>query len=114
MTETEFLQRVIDTARLYGWLVCHFRPARTERGWRTSIQGDSGFVDLVLARAGVVIHAELKVGRKKPRPDQVSWGVTLGETYRLWYPDDWDDILVELRSRRPSASPDPAARFPRE
>ena len=34
MTETDFLQRVIDTAKLYGWLVTHFRPAKTARGWR--------------------------------------------------------------------------------
>jgi len=114
MNETQFLQRVIDTAKLYGWLVCHFRPARTERGWRTAVQGDSGFVDLVLARGGQVIHAELKVGTKKPRPDQVSWGHAIGATYRLWYPDDWDDILVELRTRHPSASADRAARSPRE
>jgi hypothetical protein len=110
MTETQFLQRVIDTAKLYGWLVCHFRPARTERGWRTAVQGDTGFVDLVLARAGVVLHAELKVANKRPRPDQVSWGQAIGGTYRLWYPDDWDQIVAELRTRRPSAG---HARAPR-
>ena len=114
MNETQFLQRVVDTATLYGWLVCHFRPARTERGWRTAIQGDSGFVDLVLARGGKVIHAELKAGRGKPSPDQISWGVAIGETYRLWYPDDWDEILAELRTRPPTASADRAARFLRE
>jgi hypothetical protein len=110
MTETDFLQRVIDTARLFGWLVTHFRPAKTAKGWRTPLSGDSGFVDLVLARDGVVIHAELKVGRGRPRSDQACWGVALGDTYRLWYPDDWDDILTELRTRRPSASVGRAAR----
>lgn len=100
MTETQFLQRVVDTAKLYGWLVCHFRPARTEQGWRTAIQGDSGFVDLVLARNGEVLHPELKVGTKKPRPDQVAWGLAIGDTYRLWYPDDWDEIVAELRPHR--------------
>lgn len=97
MTETDFLQRVIDTARLYGWLVTHFRPAKTARGWRTALQGDSGFVDLVLARGGHVLHVELKVGRGRPRPDQISWGHALGDTYRLWYPDDWDEIVATLR-----------------
>jgi len=114
MTETQFLQRVVDTAKLYGWLVTHFRPAKTERGWRTALQGDSGFVDLVLARGGVVLHAELKVGGGRPRPDQISWGEAIGDTYRLWYPDDWDDIVEELRIRRPIASADRDARFPRE
>lgn len=97
MTEAQFTQRVIDTAKLFGWLVCHFRPARTERGWRTPIQGDSGFPDLVLARRGTVITPELKVNGRKPRSDQVSWGVALGECYRLWYPEDWPAILEELR-----------------
>lgn len=110
MTETEFTDRVVQTAKLFGWLVTHFRPAKTAKGWRTAVQGDTGFVDLVMARAGVVIHAELKVGRKRPRPDQISWGHAIGDTYRLWYPDDWDDILAELRTRRPTASADPAAR----
>ena len=104
MSEAQFTTRVIDTARLYGWLVTHFRPAQTARGWRTAVQGDSGFVDLVLARDGVLILAELKVGRAKPRADQVSWGHAIGPCYRLWYPDDWDAIVKELSSRRPSAS----------
>jgi len=111
MTEADFTTRVVDTARLYGWLVTHFRPAKTAKGWRTPLQGDSGFPDLVLARGGKVIHAELKVGKKKPRADQVSWGHALGESYRLWYPDDWDAIVTELRSRHPSASPAPAPRW---
>jgi hypothetical protein len=97
MTETQFTDRVIQTATLFGWLVCHFRPARTERGWRTAIQGDSGFPDLVMARGGVVLFRELKVGTKKPRPDQVSWGEAIGEDYALWYPDDWDEIVQTLR-----------------
>jgi len=99
MTEVQFTDRVIQTAKLYGWLVTHFRPAKTTKGWRTALQGDSGFVDLVLARAGVVIHAELKVGRGRPRPDQISWAQAIGETHRLWYPDDWDEIVETLRRR---------------
>ena len=99
MTEAQFTQRVIDAARLYSWLVTHFRPARTERGWRTPLQGDSGFPDLVLARRGVVLVPELKVGHNKPRPDQVSWGVALGGCYRLWYPEDWPAIVEELRNQ---------------
>ena len=112
MSEAQFTTRVVDTAKLYGWLVTHFRPAKTEKGWRTALTGDSGFVDLVLARDGVVLHAELKVGRGKPRPDQVSWAHAIGETYRLWYPEDWDEIVAELRTRRPSASTAPAPRSP--
>ena len=67
MNEAQFTARVIDTARPYGWLVTHFRPAKTEKGWRTPLQGDSGFVDLVPGpQRSRDPLAELKVGREKP------------------------------------------------
>lgn len=98
MSEADWVTRIIDTAHLYGWLVTHFRPARTERGWRTAVQGDTGFVDLVLAKAGRVLHVEAKTDTGKVRPDQLTWAMALGPTYRLWRPRDWDQVLAELRS----------------
>jgi 5-methylcytosine-specific restriction endonuclease McrA len=45
------LQRtIVEAARLLGYRVQHARPARTQRGWRTPIEGDVGFTDLVLAK----------------------------------------------------------------
>lgn len=97
MTEAEFQQRVIDTAKLYGWMVHHTRTARTGNGWRTPIAGDKGAPDLLLARRGVVIHSELKTDRGRPAPEQVAWLKAIGDTARLWRPRDWEDVLDQLK-----------------
>lgn len=87
MSEAQFTAAVIDFAQYKGWLVAHFRPARTTRGWRTPVQGDKGFPDLVLARDGRVIFAELKVGKNKMSVEQERWSTALPEMY-LWHPAD--------------------------
>jgi len=95
MTEAEFLSQVIQLARLYHWRVSHFRPGRTARGgWRTAVQGDAGFPDLVLVRERVVM-AELKVGRNKTTPEQDAWLRAFNEAGVLavvWRPEDWNEI----------------------
>lgn len=64
ISEAEFQRQVITYARLRGWLVCHFRPARTAHGWRTVVQGDGcGWPDLVLVRGPVLLVVELKTDR---------------------------------------------------
>jgi hypothetical protein len=93
MTEAEFTSAVIDLAKYRGWLVCHFRPARTVKGWRTPIEGDKGFPDLVLARQGRVIFAELKVGKGALRPEQAAWAEALGNEVYLWKPADLRDTI---------------------
>jgi hypothetical protein len=61
MSEKELLQSVIELAHLYGWLVFHQLPATNRAGkWASFTQGDTGFSDLVLAKGGRVIFAELK------------------------------------------------------
>lgn len=105
MTEAQLQDAVIELARLLGYRVAHFRPAKTDRGWRTPVGGDgAGFPDLVLARPGRVLFVELKAGRGRLRPEQVGWLDTLraggAETY-LWKPGEWFDGDVEriLRER---------------
>jgi hypothetical protein len=92
ITEAEFTTQVIGLALLYGWTVTHFRPAKTAKGWRTAIQGDAGFFDIVAARNGRKIGAELKVGNGKPTPEQLRWLREWGSDGYLWYPKDWDQI----------------------
>lgn len=100
-TEASFTRQVIALARIYGWRVAHFRPARTARGWRTPVQGDAaGFPDLVLLRGRDLIVAELKVGRNRPRESQRGWldaFRTAGIPAYVWRPDDWDTIEQTLR-----------------
>ncbi len=73
-SEADFQGWVIDTARRSGWLVHHTRPAMNRRGhYATPIQGDKGFPDLVLARQGRVIFAELKTTKARPSSEQKAW-----------------------------------------
>lgn len=97
ISETDFQNNVIALARMFGWRVAHFRPAKTSKGWRTPMQGDKGFPDLVLAKAGRVIFAELKSARGSVSKEQLAWLVDLDdgsgkpEVY-VWRPADLDAI----------------------
>jgi len=99
-SEREFTDQVIQLARLYGWIASHFRPARTEKGWRTPTQADgNGFPDLVLVR-GRVIYAELKAEDGHTRPEQERWIAAFeeaGQEVYVWRPSDWDSIREILK-----------------
>lgn len=72
----------------------------TKKGeWLTRQDGHKGFVDLVMAKAGIVIFAELKTGYNKPSPDQLLWLEALrgsGRIAECWYPKDWERIITLL------------------
>lgn len=76
-----FEGKVIQLAGLLQYRVAHHRAAKTEKGWRTPIQGpgSKGFLDTVLARyrrdgGARVIIAELKSSDTAPlTPDQRVW-----------------------------------------
>lgn len=98
ITEEQFKRTVIDMARVYHWHVMHTRPALTKKGWRTPIEGHPGFVDLVLARDGVVLLVELKSETGKLGPGQADWGEAIGPVhYRLWRPSQIEEIRRELQ-----------------
>lgn len=99
LSEKDFQQRIMQAAGLYGWRCAHFRPARTVQGWRTPMQGDVGVPDLILARDGRVLLAELKSDRGRPTPDQELWLEAAGDHGRLWRPADWIKINSELLRR---------------
>lgn len=94
-SEAAFQADVVAYAHAHGWLVMHTRPARTARGWRTAIQGDAGFPDLVLARHGRVLHVELKAETGRLTPQQAVWSAALGESWRLWRPRHWYDGTID-------------------
>lgn len=121
-SEADLQNQVIDLAKLTGWLVHHGRPARTGKctkcpgtgyvagricprckgsgqGWATPIQGDKGFMDLVLIRDRVVL-AELKSAKGRLSPEQRTWidaAVAAGAEVYVWRPADWDHIVEVLR-----------------
>ncbi len=112
MTETQLQEAIIGKrglARILGWHVTHSRPAMIKDpanpngySWRTAIQGDAGFPDVLLAKelfpqdVGRLIIAEFKGDRGDPTPDQRAWLEVLStvevlETY-LWRPGDLEEI----------------------
>lgn len=97
--EGEFQDKVMDYAALRGWLRAHFRPAKTDRGWRTPVSGDgNGFPDLILARERLVV-VECKSLTGRLTDDQKRWIEAFlrcgTETY-VWRPDDWDEVVKTL------------------
>lgn len=97
LSEADFQRTVLDYAMLRGWRCSHARPARTTHGWVTPITGHAGAPDLLLARDGVAICAELKRHGARPTPDQRLWLAALGGVGRLWRPTDWPSVVEELR-----------------
>lgn len=99
MTEAELQGGVIETARMLGYLVAHFRPAKTERGWRTPVEADGkGFPDLVLVGGPRVIFVELKNATRPLEPEQELWLRALnraGAEWYLWRPSDYSSGEVE-------------------
>lgn len=96
-TEADFTTTVIQMAQALGWRVAHFRPARTQTGWRTAVSGDGkGFPDLVMIRNGALIVAELKMPKGRLTPEQKDWlsafeGIGCGRV-KVWTPEDWPEI----------------------
>jgi hypothetical protein len=100
---------VTELAQMRGWRVHHGRPAQTAKGYRTAVQGDVGYPDVVLAHCNVpvTIVAELKrygLGRASaPTPEQQVWLNLLGRSPGVlavcWTTLDWvlGDIDRALR-----------------
>jgi hypothetical protein len=100
MSEDDLQDAVMQVAELLGWVVVHFRPARTAEGWRTALTGQKGFPDLVLARDGRVLFRELKSAKGKPSDDQVIWLEALGDFGGIWRPSDWLSGRIQHELRR--------------
>jgi hypothetical protein len=103
MTERELQDAVIGMASLLNWMVLHQRPARTQNGWRTAVQGNPGFPDLVMVRNRRMIVAELKAQRGQIGFDQATWLNRLkdvpGVEDYVWYPADWECGRIEVALR---------------
>lgn len=104
VSEADFQRAVLDLAILCRWRVVHYRPALRAIQWHgqtkrysTPLQGHPGAPDLILARDGRVILAELKSQRGRVSEAQRMWLSALGSHARLWRPSDWPEIVAELR-----------------
>lgn len=103
MTERELLSGVLDVAKLFGWRTLHIRPAMTQNGWRTAIQGNGkGWPDLVLVRDRIIFR-ELKTGRNTLSVEQAEWILALrkaGADAGVWTENDWWAGTIEAELRR--------------
>jgi hypothetical protein len=93
MSEDDLLKAVIELAEWLGYRKCHFRPARTRKGWRTAIVGDPGWPDVAIAGHGRFILAELKSDSGAPTKEQETWHAALREAgieVCVWSPADWE------------------------
>jgi hypothetical protein len=82
-TEAAFQAQVTSLAELLGWAWVHFRPGRTQHGWRTPVEGPlgAGWPDLVLLRVRDrrLIFAELKRELEQVSADQAAVLAALGQ-----------------------------------
>lgn len=90
VSEAAFQRLVVDLATVCGWTVIHNADSR-----RTQ----AGVPDLLLLRGRVCLWRELKTRHGRLRPAQVDVGrrlLTTGQSWRVWRPGDWDDIVATL------------------
>lgn len=94
-SEAQFQAAIIEYAQARGWKVHAERPARSDKGWRTAIQGDAGFPDLVLARNGQIFVLELKGQNGRVSDAQEKWIAAISPLMvllpvaRVVRPSDW-------------------------
>ena len=106
MSEEQLLACVLDLAKKRGWLCHHVRPLRRVDGsWRTAVQGDPGFFDLVMIRNGEIRLIELKSARGRLTAQQRRWCVEwMGNEdespeWFVWRPRDWHSGEIERALR---------------
>ena len=95
-TEAQFQQTVIELAELHRWRIYHVANVKGKLRSETS----KGFPDLVLARPGRLVFAELKREGEDPTDEQEIWHALLrsaGEEMYVWRPSDWREIEEVLR-----------------
>ena len=107
ISERDLQRTVLDMCAVYGLRVAHFRPARTDYGWRTPVEADgAGFPDLVIAGPGGVLFRELKSDRGRLSPDQRMWQAVLadaGADVAVWTPAELSDGTIAAALRRLAA-----------
>jgi len=103
MLERDLQKGVLDVARILGYLVHAERAAWSQKGYRTPIQGNAGFPDLVICGHGRFLVRELKVGKNVLTAEQAEWIEALraaGVDAGVWSDADWESGLIEAELKR--------------
>lgn len=91
MEEKDFLAQVIKRAKDRGWLVQHTYDSR---------RSEPGFPDLVMARGGTLIFAELKSRKGRVSSKQQEWldALPVGDVrVYVWRPAELESIKELLK-----------------
>ena len=92
--ETKFQNTIVRLAEILGWRTFHV--ARVKGHLRTPTS--EGFPDLVLAKTGVKLFAELKTDKGVVSNDQILW--LLATDGVIWRPKHWSVIEKSLKDGR--------------
>ena len=104
--EAQLQAAIVELAKHLGWMVFHPMPVQNQAGrWRTALQGDKGFPDLVMAHKDYgVIFVELKSSIGRLSEFQDKWIATLkagGATVYVWRPLDIKEARIVLQGGKP-------------
>lgn len=107
-SEAALQAQVIELAQDWlGWRVLHLRAGRTKRGkYGVQVTGKlgKGWPDLVLAKPGRLVAAELKSANGKLTDEQtevLGWLQLAGIETHVWRPADWSAIVACLERKEP-------------
>ncbi|MFW6030974.1 MAG: hypothetical protein ACOC9T_00155 [Myxococcota bacterium] len=101
-SERQLQDALVEQLWVRGFLVHHCRPARTDQGWRTPIQGDVGFPDIMAVGRGLLLVLELKSERGRLTHAQEVWlhelewmlaGIAIVRVVR---PSDYHELLDQI------------------
>jgi len=104
--EAQLQAAIVELAKHLGWMVFHPMPVQNQAGrWRTALQGDKGFPDLVMAHKDHgVIFVELKSSIGRLSEFQDKWIATLkagGATVYVWRQLDIKEARIVLQGGKP-------------
>lgn len=98
LSERDFQRQVVELARRVGFSVYHTHDSR---------RSEPGFPDLLCARAGRLLVAELKTEKGRLTGSQRAWLQTLeqaGVETHVWRPSMWPEIVEVLTYRHGAAA----------
>ena len=93
-SEAELQEAIVELAEILGWRTFH--AARIKGHLRTP--SSEGFPDLVLAKNGVPLFAELKTNTGRVSNNQILW--LLATHGVIWRPKYWKTIVKSLQDER--------------
>lgn len=93
ISEEELVDTLLEYGKTGGWLCTHFRPAKTNKGYRTLLQGNKGYFDITMMHKDLrrTLFIECKSKKGTLKPEQKQWREAAlaqpSSEYYLWKPE---------------------------